>query len=446
MRQTQYIFSIHRSPKHSIGVIQKSNIFNMKKVFIILALLAITLAQEEKPTKPTKCSATNQGRCECGNESVGITTYTFWQGDEQRCFHVYVPEELEDKVGLPVAVFSNCYAEDSLKDTDMKGLWTSGNKAAARYGFVRIAISSPRSAWVFGNDNAISDQNPLPCRDEDSQDIAYVRIILDWVKSNPKLNEKKMYAWGHSQNSVFSSYVAYCFPDNFAGVYQSGAALTVKGTLPVGPACQTYVKSSDYSQCRNEGLKKKDCSKCAERYPCDQCQYWPIYPCYNAKRPMINCITGYNDDPYMYDTKNPEEVGNGWKMYNAANNEGHEGRMFEFTTPSDGSFTGGHNTVKNTDYWRVGCLGITKSCSKRCEKSFVSCIEESTPSKAIDRANAFKACIDPDFFELLQGCKNNCSPTFEMLSAGESPTKFAFENFGGKTTKVARPDTSKCSM
>ena len=166
----------------------------MKKVFLILALLALTLAQEEKPTKPTKCSATNQGRCECGNESVGITTYTFWQGDEQRCFHVYVPEELEDKVGLPVAVFSNCYAEDSLKDTDMKGLWTSGNKAAARYGFVRIAISSPRSAWVFGNDNAISDQNPLPCRDEDSQDIAYVRIILDWVKSNPKLNEKKMYA------------------------------------------------------------------------------------------------------------------------------------------------------------------------------------------------------------------------------------------------------------
>ena len=62
----------------------------------------------------------------------------------------------------------------------------------------------------------------------------------------------------------------------------------------------------------------------------------------------------------MYDTKNPEEVGNGWKMYNAANNEGHEGRMFEFTTPSDGSFTGGHNIVKNTDYWRVGCLGITE--------------------------------------------------------------------------------------
>ena len=418
----------------------------MKKSLLFLLFLGFTKAQLEKPTEPTKCSDANQGRCECGKESLGITTYTFWQGEEQRCFHVYVPEELEGQENVPVAVFSNCYAEDKLKDTEMDGLWRSSNKAAARYGYVKIAISSPRSAWIFGNDNAISEQNPRPCTDEDSQDIAYVRIILDWVKSNPKLNENKMYAWGHSQNSVFSAYITYCFPDNFVGVYQGGAALTVKGTKPIGPACQTYVKASDYSQCRAEGLKKKDCDKCAERYPCDECQYWPIYPCYNPKRPTINCITGYNDDPYMYDTKNPDEMGNGWKMYNATTNEGHEGRMFEFTTPEDGSFGGGHNAVRNNDYWRVGCLGITKACSKRCENNFIACIEATNPSQAIDRVNAFNACIDPQVFEATKGCKLDCSPTFAMLSAGQAPTKFAYQNFGAKTTKVAKPEESICTM
>ena len=151
--------------------------FNMKKSLLFLLFLGFTKAQLEKPTEPTKCSNANQGRCECGKESLGITTYTFWQGEEQRCFHVYVPEELEGKENVPVAVFSNCYAEDKLKDTEMDGLWRSSNKAAARYGYVKIAISSPRSAWIFGNDNAINEQNPRPCTDEDSQDIAYVRII-----------------------------------------------------------------------------------------------------------------------------------------------------------------------------------------------------------------------------------------------------------------------------
>ena len=49
------------------------------------------------------------------------------------------------------------------------------NKAAIRYGFARIGISTPDKNWVFGNDNIVNDQYPMPCSDADSKDIAFVR-------------------------------------------------------------------------------------------------------------------------------------------------------------------------------------------------------------------------------------------------------------------------------
>ena len=49
------------------------------------------------------------------------------------------------------------------------------NKAAIRYGFARVGISTPDKNWVFGNDNIVNDQYPMPCSDADSKDIAFVR-------------------------------------------------------------------------------------------------------------------------------------------------------------------------------------------------------------------------------------------------------------------------------
>merc|ERR1711884_440450 len=64
---------------------------------------------DEKPTDPTKCSDANQGRCDCGDESKGFTTYTFWQFDVQRCFTVYQPLDRAGQV-LPVVFAPNCQA------------------------------------------------------------------------------------------------------------------------------------------------------------------------------------------------------------------------------------------------------------------------------------------------------------------------------------------------
>ena len=98
-------------------------------------------------------------------------------------------------------------------------------------------------------------------------------------------------------------------------------------------------------------------------------------------------------------------------MYDAAIAEGHDARLMRFSPSEDGSIQGKHSSIRNVDYWRIGCLGVTEKCSKSCEESFLKCIEKQNPKKAKDNARAFDTCISKEF-KSLEGCNWNCSPTF----------------------------------
>ena len=111
------------------------------------------------------------------------------------------------------------------------------NKAASRFGYARIGISTPHSDgsskgkgyWQIGNDAVINDENPMPCADEDSTDIKYVRKIVEWIGANPdKFDASRIYAAGFSQNSMFSAYIGFCF-SNIIGIFQGGSGLKYSG-------------------------------------------------------------------------------------------------------------------------------------------------------------------------------------------------------------------------
>ena len=126
----------------------------MWKFLVFAILLNPILAQEQKPTEPEELNEFNQGHCQVANAEYGLTTYTFWQADVQRCFTVHIPPERKGQF-LPVAFQPNCYAGDQLKGFS----WTDrplkkGNrelKAAARYGYAIIAVSNPNSGWSFAS-------------------------------------------------------------------------------------------------------------------------------------------------------------------------------------------------------------------------------------------------------------------------------------------------------
>ena len=131
-------------------------------------------------------------------------------------------------------------------------------------------------------------------------------------------------------------------------------------------------------------------------------------------------------------------------LYNALMDEGHDARLFRFGPSDDETIPGGHQNLKNVEYWKVGCLGITSSCSKVCQDAFVGCVDAQNPATASDRVTAFETCIEPELFTSL-GCAEDCAPTFEMLSASEEPLVAEFDNFGaGSKVADAAPGTSIC--
>jgi len=397
------------------------------------------------------CTDENEGRCECAT-AEGFQTYTFYVGEVQRCFTVFHPPSRASEA-LPVVLSPNCYAEDKLTGIDAINKNTPGNTAATRFGYARIGLSSPEGLWNFGNDGIVSNGNPMPCSAEDSKDLAYMHVIFDFIDANPdKFDTSKIYAVGFSQNSAFSATIGFCFNERVLGIWQGGTGLGVKDELPVLLECRTVVAFSARVECKNSQPSISKCDDCAAEYPCEDCQYWPIYPCYSSIRPMVDCLSVYSNDgiAVQMDEDNitptdPYTENSAVHMYDKLIAEGHDARFLMFSPDAAGGIDGEHSDPKNLAYWHVGCLGITEPCSQTCEDAFLVCVANENPVTALDNVNAFETCIEANVFNGLDGCHEECAPTFNMMAASETPETFN-NNFGaGPDSADAKPSTSICN-
>ena len=305
------------------------------------------------------------------------------------------------------------------------------NAAATKYGYSRIGLSTPDGHWTFGNDNIVNDEKPMPCSDEDSKDIPYLKTVFGFIESHSDtLDSDKIYAEGFSQNSMFSAYTAFCFHEKVVGVWQGGSGLTLTGERPFVPNKGAQCTASSFAEYGGQ---------CMAKDPCTVCQYWPIYPCYTETRPMVHCIAEYTNDGVSVQ----EGVSSAEHMYEKSLNEGHDARLLRFDPSEDGTIEGGHKDPKNNAHWYVGCLGIAEPCSNSCESSFISCVNSKDVSTAEKRVEAFEECIENS--ENLSGCTSECAPTYNMLIESEAPITAAPSNFGAATgDHSAQPDTSLC--
>ena len=320
---------------------------------------------------------------------------------------------------------SECYAKDKLKTLYTNFLISEYNIAAARYGFARFWLSTPDGEWTFGNDGIVNDKIPMPCSNKDSKDMEYVGKIFEFIDKNPEIFDiGKIYTEGFSQNSMFSAYFGFCYLDRVTGIWQGGSGLAFSKDKDINlPKMEV--------KCSRSSFEKYDQS-CAKLKPCTDCKYWPIYPCYESKKPMVICVTDYNNDYIASSRSNPETESTTLNMYNVAKAEGHDARLLRFKASADGSVPGTHTVLKNEPYWQVGCLGMTPACSKQCEKSFIECIEKKKAPTTLERTKVFAVCIKGEEFEKLAGCDSTCSPTFGMLKQSEEPYKaeFVYGKFG----------------
>ena len=82
---------------------------------------------------------------------------------------------------------------------------------------------------------------------------------------------------GHSQNSMFASYIGYCLNERIVGIWSGASGLLLPKVDPPTPGCQGHTKMSDYKtcvikdgigceQCINEGHGCKECKVSSQSF------------------------------------------------------------------------------------------------------------------------------------------------------------------------------------
>ena len=303
--------------------------------------LECQVAVDVKHTSPTLCTDENKGCCACENDDSS-KTYVLWihNGTIQRCIHTYgVPTV--DGTPKPVVLSMNGYGSGKING--------GAKRAANKYGFAIVGVgsTSPKTATgfrlSFGNDGIANAANPTPCTEAENRDKPYTDAIFAWIEAqgDKRLDALAVYAEGFSQESMYAAYVSVCYADKVKGLWQGGSGLSKAGHTPVVPGFQGQCSLTSFTE------HKQDCCTASATSFCKDCAWWPIYPrtCSNK---LVDCIMAYTDDAIG--------CGSDYYMYEAMTAEGNDARLL--------SFAGGqHSNPKNEWDWKVGCLGITDSCS-----------------------------------------------------------------------------------
>ena len=343
-----------------------------------------------RPSRPTACSQINQGDCEC-TDANGFTTWTWWVAEQQRCATTYRPPGANGP--LPVLISNDCYSSNRL------GQCQPGSEminAADRFGFIGLCTTAADGNWTFGNDGVINDDQPTPCAEDDSKDITYLNgvfSIIDALAANGDVQSEKVYAWGFSQNAMFTAYTAFCYPERITAFWQGGSGLFVAGETNPLPQMEGVCRRSDYLV---HGRA------CVTETPCADCQYFPILPTPTVPS-QTGCIMAYADD-FLFETAAP--------MAREMTAAGHLATLLQF--PNIGR--GHSNPLLHWD-WLVGCMGVNESCSEACSNAVVQCMETLGGDSPQDRERQYQTCINSD----LADCTARCAPTLDMLRWVERP-------------------------
>ena len=319
----------------------------------------------DRPATPTVCTDANRGTCAC-NDAPGFTTWTWWVADQQRCATTYVPPAVSGP--LPVVISNDCYSSNGL------GVCQSGSEmveAAGRFGFIGVCTTAADGNWTFGNDGVVNDDVPTPCAAADSKDVLYldgVFGLIDALAESGEARADAVYAWGFSQNAMFTAWTAFCRPERIAGFWQGGSGLFVAGETNPLPQMEGACRRSDFLE------HDRDCVDVA---PCEDCQYFPVYPAASTP-PLSGCVSAYTDD-FLFETVPP--------MAREMAREGHAPTELHF--PDIGR---GHANPLLHWEWMMGCMQVVEACDDACAASVVACVDRRSGASAAAREADFLAC------------------------------------------------------
>eukprot|EP00957_Ditylum_brightwellii_P023533 1776432-Ditylum_brightwellii.AAC.1 len=98
---------------------------------------------------------------------------------------------------------------------------------------------------------------------------------------------------------MFAAYIAVCWADRIAGLWQGGSGLAKTFHTPIVPGKQAQCSFDAYDMNGNT---------CCETDFCNECTWWPLYP-RTCEHKLVDCIAAYTNDNIA--------CGSDWYMYEA---------------------------------------------------------------------------------------------------------------------------------
>ena len=211
-------------------------------------------------TSPTACSESAEPPlgCQCATEE-NFTTYTFEHRGDQRCLTVYSNPEA-GAIPLPLIIQPDCYTANEFAGS-------RDAEAARIYGFHYMDLTTPDGGWDFPNNNEINETNfGTQCDDAASKDVGYLKsvfTVVDQMIADGHVDADKVFVQGFSQNSMFSIFMATCFPNRIAGIWQGGSGLysQADGSRPL-PKCEGACTSDSFDEHEQACIDVQPCETC----------------------------------------------------------------------------------------------------------------------------------------------------------------------------------------
>ena len=362
-------------------------------------------------TSPTACSESAEPPlgCQCATEE-NFTTYTFEHRGDQRCLTVYSNPEA-GAIPLPLIIQPDCYTANEFAGS-------RDAEAARIYGFHYMDLTTPDGGWDFPNNNEINETNfGTQCDDAASKDVGYLKsvfTVVDQMIADGHVDADKVFVQGFSQNSMFSIFMATCFPNRIAGIWQGGSGLysQADGSRPL-PKCEGACTSDSFDEHEQA---------CIDVQPCETCKFFPVFP-EKTGQAIRSCIMMYEDDRSAHSTAVP-----GYKILK---DQGHEPQLSIFGADRENRI-GGHSAPANQWAWITHCLGLNDSCTDSCSTQIVACMDAFKVNFRDPDGNTF-TLSDPRHRDIAsrhygrcladntEQCVRGCAATREMLTIFETP-------------------------
>ena len=161
-------------------------------------------------------------------------------GGLERTYRVFVPPT-SGTTPLPLVMVFHGGGMTSMP----MAKWTAIHDVAAREGFMVVYADGTRTLGLFGTWNVGSATPQVDAEKKGIDDVAFVRALIEKLRTEHRIDPRRIYATGVSLGGMFSYHLACSMSETFAAVAVVAGGMTTAKCNPVSPVAILVIHGID---------------------------------------------------------------------------------------------------------------------------------------------------------------------------------------------------------